>query len=166
MRDDGGEQALRLRHGAIGAAGVAQVTSPTENIAARKDCGHLANEIAVQASIDTIERTRAACKIWAMKMGHAAPSPRREIRLCASCKHFEKAANASHRCFIIDAAGVTHRLDSMPKDVKGWLLQMENGMRASYGDRPLTDGGVFRMSAKGKDRDSCTATNSISISIT
>ena len=88
-----------------------------------RDCNHFADEIAVQTGINTIEKTRSGCVIWAQKMAHAAPSPRRDIRLCRSCKHFEKAADASPRCFIIDRAGVSDRLDSMPEDLKGWLLQ-------------------------------------------
>jgi hypothetical protein len=88
-----------------------------------RDCNHFADEIAVQTGNDAIERTRSGCVIWAEKMAHAAPSGRREIRLCRSCKHFEKAAGASPRCFIIDSAGMSHRLDKMPEDLKGWLLQ-------------------------------------------
>ena len=84
-----------------------------------RDCNHFADEIAVQTGINTIERTRSGCVIWAQRMGHAAPSPRRDIRLCPSCKHFEQAADASPRCFIIDSAGTSYRLDSMPEDLQG-----------------------------------------------
>jgi hypothetical protein len=90
-----------------------------------RDCNHFADEIAVQTEINAIEKTRAGCAIWAQRMAHAAPSPRRDIRLCPSCKHFEKAANASPRCFIIDRAGVSYRLESMPEDLRGWLLQKQ-----------------------------------------
>ena len=88
-----------------------------------RDCNHFADEIAVQTGINTIERTRAGCMIWAQRMAHAAPSPRRDIRLCPSCKHFEKAADTSPRCNIIDSAGTSYRLDRMPDDPKEWLLQ-------------------------------------------
>jgi hypothetical protein len=88
-----------------------------------RDCNHFADKIAVRTGINTIEKTRFGCVIWAQKMAHAAPSPRRDIRLCRSCKHFEKPADASPRCFIIDSAGTRYRPDSMPDDLKGWLLQ-------------------------------------------
>jgi hypothetical protein len=88
-----------------------------------RDCNHFADEIAVQTGINTIEKTRSGCVIWAQRMAHAAPSQRRDIRLCPSCKHFEKATDASPRCFIIDGGGVSDRLDNMPEDLKGWLLQ-------------------------------------------
>jgi hypothetical protein len=90
-----------------------------------RDCNHFADEIAVQTGINTIEKTRSGCVIWAQRKAHAAPSPRRDIRLCPSCKHFEQAANASPRCFIIDGGGVSDRLDSMPEDLQGWLLQKQ-----------------------------------------
>jgi hypothetical protein len=92
-----------------------------------RDCNHFADEVAVQTGINTIEKTRSGCVIWAQRMAHAAPSPRRDIRLCPGCKHFEQAANASPRCFIIDRGGVSDRLDSMPEDLKGWLLQKQKG---------------------------------------
>jgi hypothetical protein len=91
-----------------------------------RDCNHFADKIAVQTSNNTIEKTRFGCVIWAQKMTHATPSPRRDIRLCPSCKHFEKAADATPRCFIIDSAGMSHRLDSMPEDLKKWLLQQHH----------------------------------------
>jgi hypothetical protein len=88
-----------------------------------QDCNHFADEIAVQTGINTIEKTRSGCVVWARRMAHAAPSPRRDIRLCPSCKHFENAPDASPRYFIIDRGGVSDRPYSMPKDLKGWLLQ-------------------------------------------
>ncbi len=90
-----------------------------------RDCNHFADEIAVQTGINNVEKTRFGCMIWAQRMAHAAPSPRRDIRLCRSCKHFEKAPDASPRCFIIDSGGVSDRLDSMPTDPKRWLLQKQ-----------------------------------------
>ena len=90
-----------------------------------RDCSYFADEIAVQAGIDAIEKTRSGCVIWAQRKAHAAPSSRRDIRLCPSCKHFEKAADASPRCNIIDCAGTSYRLDSMPTDPKRWLLQKQ-----------------------------------------
>ena len=90
-----------------------------------RDCNHFADEIAVQTGINTIERTRVRLRDLGAENGHAAPSPRRDIRLCPSCKHFEKPADASPRCFIIDSAGMSYRLDSMPEDLKGWLLQKQ-----------------------------------------
>lgn len=91
-----------------------------------RDCVHLGDEIAVQTGIDAIEKTRAGCAIWSRRMARAAPSPRRDIRLCRSCKHFA-AADASPRCFIIDSAGVSHQLDQMPNDVRGWLNKFRSG---------------------------------------
>lgn len=90
-----------------------------------RDCDYFAGKIAVQTGINTIEKTRSGCVIWAQRMAHAAPSSRRDIRLCPSCKHFEQAVNASPRCFIIDRGDVSDRLDSMPEDLKGWLLQRQ-----------------------------------------
>jgi hypothetical protein len=90
-----------------------------------RDCKHFADKIAVQTGINTIEKTRFGCVIWARRMGHAAPSPRRDIRLCPSCKHFEEPADAMPRCFIIDSAGTSYSVDSMPEDLKGWLLQKQ-----------------------------------------
>jgi hypothetical protein len=90
-----------------------------------RDCNHFAEEIAVQTGINAIERTRSGCVIWAQKMAHAAPSARCDIRLCLSCKHFEEAADASPRCFIIDRAGMSYRLDSMPEDLRAWLRQKQ-----------------------------------------
>jgi len=89
-----------------------------------RDCAHFADEIAVQTGSNSIEKKKAGCEVWAQRQGHAAPSPRRDIRLCPSCKHFEKPANATRRCFIIDSTGISHRVDSMPEDVRAWLRQM------------------------------------------
>ena len=86
-----------------------------------QDCDHFGDEIAVQVGVNRMETTRAGCVIWARRMAHAAPSPRRDIRLCPSCKHFEKAAGASPRCFVIDMAGKDHRVASMPDNVPRWL---------------------------------------------
>jgi hypothetical protein len=88
-----------------------------------RDCNYFADKIAVQTGINT--KTRAGCVIWAQRMAHAAPSPRRDIRLCPSCKHFEQAADTLPRCFIIDRAGMSHRLESMPEDLRVWLLQKQ-----------------------------------------
>ena len=76
-----------------------------------RDCNHFADEIAVQTGIDAIEKTQSGCVIWAQRKAHVAPSPRRDIRLCPSCKHFEKAADASPRCNIIDSAGTSYGVD-------------------------------------------------------
>jgi hypothetical protein len=88
-----------------------------------RDCNHFAAELAVQVAPDVIERAQSGCAIWAQRMAHAAPLPRSDIRLCSSCKHFEKSADKSPRCFIIDSAGTSYRLDSMPKDPREWLGQ-------------------------------------------
>ena len=95
-----------------------------------RDCNHFADEIAVQTGNNTIEKTRFGCMIWAQSMGHAAPSPRRDIRLCPSCKHFQKAPDASPQCFIIDRAGASERIDGMPEDLQGWLLQKQRRDRS------------------------------------
>jgi len=86
-----------------------------------QDCVHFADEIAVQTSSNTIEKTKAGCEVWAQRMGHAAPSPRRDIRLCPSCKLYEKPADATPRCFIIDSTGSSRRVESMPEDLRAWL---------------------------------------------
>jgi hypothetical protein len=39
--------------------------------------------------------------------------------------HFQEPADATPRCFIIDSAGMSYRLDSMPEDLQGWLLQKQ-----------------------------------------
>jgi hypothetical protein len=90
-----------------------------------RDCSHFADKIAIQTGINTIEKTPFGCVIWAQKMAHAAPSARRDIRLCRSCKHFEKPADSSPRCFIIDSAGTSYKLVSMPDDLKGWWRQKQ-----------------------------------------
>jgi hypothetical protein len=92
-----------------------------------RDCKHFGDKIAVQTGIDAIEMARRGCVIWAQRMAHADPSPRRDIRLCPSCKHFETAAGASARCFIIDVSGMSHRLDRMPEDLPGWLRSRSSG---------------------------------------
>jgi hypothetical protein len=51
-----------------------------------RNCVHFGEEIAVQTGINTIERTRRGCAIWSRRMGRAAPSPRRDIRLCRSLR--------------------------------------------------------------------------------
>ena len=93
-----------------------------------QDCSHFASEIAVQTGIDAIERTRNGCVLYSRRMGQAGPSPRRDIRLCRSCKYFEEAADASPRCFIVDMAGMSYRLGSMPEDPRGWLREKHNGI--------------------------------------
>jgi hypothetical protein len=85
-----------------------------------RDCNHFGEKIAVQKGIDAIEKTRDGCVVWASRMGHAAPLPRHDIRLCCSCKHFE-AADASPRFFVIDMAGEVHRLTTMPENLQSWL---------------------------------------------
>ena len=83
--------------------------------------GLLKRKAALAGLLADVPSARPGCVIW---LGmHAVPSPRCDIRLYPSCKHFEKAANATPRCFIIDRGGVSDRLDSMPEDLKGWLLQ-------------------------------------------
>jgi hypothetical protein len=94
-----------------------------------RDCRHLADEIAVETGINVVERGGAGCAIWAQRMGHAAPLPRRDIRFCRSCKHFEPA-DASSRCVIIDSAGMNYRLDRMPADVRAWLKGRPCTLRA------------------------------------
>src|SRR5262245_23411832 len=91
-----------------------------------RDCNHFADEIAVQIGINAIEKTRVGCALWARSMAHAAPSPRRDIRLCRSCKHFEEPTDTSPRCCIIDMSGMSYRLDRMPEDLQGWLRQKHN----------------------------------------
>lgn len=72
-----------------------------------EDCDYF-GEVAVQRTPDTIEKNPAGCALWAQRMRHAAPVPRRDIRLCPSCKYFEPADGAPRR-FFVDQAGVWRR---------------------------------------------------------
>src|SRR5262245_60868366 len=52
-----------------------------------RDCIHF-GVVAVQTGVDDVEINRTGCAIYAQHMGHAAPTTRRDIQLCAACKHF------------------------------------------------------------------------------
>jgi hypothetical protein len=93
-----------------------------------QDCNHFADKIAVQTGINTIEKTRFGCVIWARKMGHAAPSPRRDIRLCRSCKHFEKASDATPRCFISTTPGPATGSTACQRTLRGGCSKNSNGL--------------------------------------
>jgi hypothetical protein len=75
--------------------------------------------VAVQTGVDDVEINRTGCAIYAQRMGHAAPTTRRDIRLCAACKHFVPG-DESKRHFIIDRAGVVHRAEKLPPDLAKW----------------------------------------------
>ncbi|GEP60935.1 hypothetical protein [Reyranella soli] len=83
-----------------------------------RDCVHF-GVVAVQTGVDDVEINRTGCVIYAHYMRHAAPTTRRDIRLCASCKHFA-AAGDSERTFIIDRAGVVHHVERLPLDLRKW----------------------------------------------
>ena len=52
-----------------------------------RDCVHF-GVVAVQTGVDDVEINRTGCAIYAQRMGHAAPTTRRDIRLFPACKHF------------------------------------------------------------------------------
>lgn len=83
-----------------------------------RDCGHF-GVVAVQAGVDKVEINRTGCTIYAQRMGHAAPTTRRDIRLSAACKHF-MAAEEANRHFIVDRAGGVHRVEKLPPDLPKW----------------------------------------------
>jgi hypothetical protein len=75
--------------------------------------------VAVQTGVDDVEINRTGCAIYAQRMGHAAPTTRRDIRFCAACKHFVPG-DESKLHFIIDRAGVVHRVEKFPPDLPKW----------------------------------------------
>ena len=83
-----------------------------------RNCDHF-GEVAVQRTVDAIEMNPTGCALYAQRMGHAAPTRRRDIRLCADCKHFEPADEVTRR-FIVDQAGGVHRIEKFPKDLRDW----------------------------------------------
>jgi hypothetical protein len=85
-------------------AGMASYAGEGQDGTYCKDCAYF-GEVVVQWSLDDIEKNAAGCVLWAQRMGHAAPVPRRDIRLCPSCKYFEPADGAPRR-FFVDQAGV------------------------------------------------------------
>ena len=96
-----------------------------------RDCDHF-GEVAVQTGIDGFEINRTGCAIYAQRMGHAAPTTRRDIRLCAACKHFVPG-DESKRHFIIDRAGVVHRVEKLPPDLPKWRATDSSAL-----DEPVT----------------------------
>jgi hypothetical protein len=80
-----------------------------------QDCVYF-GEVAVQTGVDDLEINRTGCVIYAQHMGHAAPTTRRDIRLCPACKHFV-AADESKRHIIIDRADGVHRVEKFPPDL-------------------------------------------------
>jgi hypothetical protein len=83
-----------------------------------KDCGHF-GEVAVQRTPDAIEMNPTGCAIYSRRMGRAAPIARRNIKLCAACKHFVAADEAIRR-FIVDQAGAVHQVENFPEDLRRW----------------------------------------------
>ena len=83
-----------------------------------RDCGHF-GEVAVQTGVDDVEINRTGCALYGQRMGHAAPTTRRDIRFCAACKHFAAGGEAK-RHFIIDRAGVVHSVEELPPDLPTW----------------------------------------------
>jgi hypothetical protein len=94
-----------------------------------KDCGHF-GEVAVQRSPDATEKNSTGCAIYAQHMGHAAPTPRRDIRFCAACKHFV-AASESIRRFIVDQTGAVHRVQNFPANLLDWRPEQADTSVAS-----------------------------------
>jgi len=83
-----------------------------------KDCGYFGG-VGVQRSPDAAEKNAAGCTLYAQGMGHAAPTPRRDIRVCAACKHF-MAADEAPRNFIVDQAGDIYRVNCLPENLRRW----------------------------------------------
>jgi hypothetical protein len=83
-----------------------------------KDCGFF-GKVGVQRSPDAAEKNSAGCTLYAQRMGHAAPTPHRDIRACAACKHFVEADEAP-RNFIVDQAGDIYRVDNLPENLRRW----------------------------------------------
>jgi hypothetical protein len=83
-----------------------------------RDCLHFGT-VAVQAGVDVVEINRTGCAIYAQRMGHAAPTTRRDIGLCSACKLFV-AADEANRHFIVDRAGAVHRVEKLPPDLPKW----------------------------------------------
>lgn len=83
-----------------------------------RDCVYF-GEVAVQTGVDDVEINRTGCAIYAQRMGHAAPTTCRDIRLCRACKHFV-AADEAKRHFIIDRAGDVHPVEQLPPDLPTW----------------------------------------------
>jgi hypothetical protein len=90
-----------------------------------RDCAHF-GEVVVQTGVDDVEINRTGCAIYAQRMGHAAPTTRRDIRLFPACKHFV-AGDESKRHFIIDRAGVVHRVEKFPPDLPKWRATDSSG---------------------------------------
>jgi hypothetical protein len=70
-----------------------------------RECDHF-GVVAVQTGVDDVEINRTGCAIYAQRMGHAAPTTRRDIRLFPACKHFA-VGDESKRHFIIDRVSCT-----------------------------------------------------------
>jgi hypothetical protein len=83
-----------------------------------RDCAHF-GVVAVQTGVDDVEINRTGCAIYAQRMGHAAPTARRDIGLCPACKHFV-AGDESKRHFIVDRAGLVHGVNKFPPDLPKW----------------------------------------------
>ncbi len=83
-----------------------------------KDCAYF-GEIAVQVTPNAVEKNPAGCAIYTQHMGHAAPTRRRDISLCASCRFFENADEPMRR-IIVDQAGEIHRVEKIPENLRRW----------------------------------------------
>jgi hypothetical protein len=90
-----------------------------------RDCAQF-GVVAVQTGVDDVEINRTGCVLYAQRMGHAAPAPRRDIRLCAACKHFAAADEAAPRVFVVDHAGAICRIQNLPEDLKRWRPKVDD----------------------------------------
>jgi hypothetical protein len=84
-----------------------------------KDCAHFGG-VAVQRGPDAIETNPAGCALYAQRVGHAAPTSRRDIRFFASCRHFNMPADDRARHFVIDQSGAVHPVEKFPADLRRW----------------------------------------------
>ena len=80
----------------------------------------------MQTGVDDVEINRTGCAIYAQRMGHAAPTTRRDIRFFPACKYFV-AGDKPRRHFIIDRAGVVHRVEKLPPDLPKWRATDSSG---------------------------------------
>jgi hypothetical protein len=83
-----------------------------------KDCVFF-GKVAVQRGVDDVEINRTGCVIYAQRMGHAAPTTKRDIRLSPACRHFV-AGDDSRRQFIVDRAGAVHPVNKFPANLPRW----------------------------------------------
>ena len=104
-----------------------------------RDCDHF-GEVAVQSGPDAVEMNRAGCVLYAQRMKHAAPVGRGTISMCRACKYFLEPSKASPRRFVVDQAGVIHRFETLPPDLRRWRPAERDDGRAAPPDSALLEG--------------------------